>query len=141
MKSSEESIYNANLIPEDLQEFQDSSCLEIDTLLEKIVMEKKKKKINRKFNVLGATLFWLKPELSTRNQAFSAPEIVKLQPAPSNMKHKRFVFPILFSNNTKVSHTHKKEVGLPTIITPKGSAKPERVANLNACHLLRKTTN
>ena len=26
--------------------------------------------------------------------------------------------------------------GIPTIMTPKGSAKPESDANLNACHLL-----
>lgn len=26
---------------------------------------------------------------------------------------------------------------IPTITTPRGSAKPDSVANLNACHLLR----
>lgn len=31
----------------------------------------------------------------------------------------------------------KKIVNIPTITTARGSAKPESVANLNACHLLR----
>lgn len=35
---------------------------------------------------------------------------------------------------------HKAD-DIPTIITPKGSAKPESVANLNACHLLRPIHN
>lgn len=34
----------------------------------------------------------------------------------------------------KIPKRERKKI--PTIMTPSGSAKPERVANLKACHLL-----
>lgn len=52
-----------------------------------------------------------------------------------------YVLVLLFYNVLSFFVLQEKAVHLPTITTPSGSAKPESVANLNACHLLKNNTN
>lgn len=70
------------------------------------------------------------------------PDLAKPYPTPplANEKKKRQDGPSISYNGDHISYKacNRKVINIyiPTIITPSGSAKPESVASLNACHLL-----
>ncbi|WZY73119.1 hypothetical protein YC2023_005359 [Brassica napus] len=59
-------------------------------------------------------------------------EFQDIQAMPKNSLHS-----LLLSSMPQ----QRNQCNLPTTITPRGSAKPEGVANLNACHLLKKQSS